>query len=197
MIGFCWRQLTWQCKSHVLLFESIGESSSGLVMAGMKAAVTHVRSTARRVWRSAGLHENAGVHAAVRGKEDGEELRRSRRHKERSASRPSIDDVTRISRGQRAKKRGTGSRMVCHRLNAEERRTYERATLPQHPPKNRVLVLHNGSNRRERKGSPLWNIYRLWCDSNAFPAVVCDLVRSLWSTSSHAHRCEMPQTSRT
>ena len=148
------------------------------VMTGIKAAITRTRSAARRVWTTAASRENTDVRVAVNGEDDAMLLRRSERTKERSASRPSIDDVTRISRGQRAKKRGTGSRMVCHRLNAEERRTYERATLPQHPPKNRVLVLHNGSNRRERKGSPLWNIYRLWCDSNAFPAVVCDLVRA-------------------
>lgn len=36
--------------------------------------------------------------------------------------RPSLDDVERLSRGQAAKKRGTGSRGVCHRLNESERK---------------------------------------------------------------------------
>lgn len=36
--------------------------------------------------------------------------------------RPSLDDVERLSRGQAARKRGTGSRAVCHRLNESERK---------------------------------------------------------------------------
>lgn len=35
--------------------------------------------------------------------------------------RPTLDDVERISRGQAAKRRGTGSRGVAHRLNEAER----------------------------------------------------------------------------
>lgn len=41
--------------------------------------------------------------------------------------RPTIDDVDRISRGDAAKVRGTGSRQIPHRLNAEERTLYEQA----------------------------------------------------------------------
>lgn len=41
--------------------------------------------------------------------------------------RPSIDDVDRLSRGEAAKIRGTGSRDIPHRLNAEERPSYESA----------------------------------------------------------------------
>ena len=41
--------------------------------------------------------------------------------------RPSLDDVERISRGQAAKKRGTGSRAVPHRLNNMERKELELA----------------------------------------------------------------------
>ena len=41
--------------------------------------------------------------------------------------RPSLDDVQRISMGDAAKHRGTGSRAVPHRLNAEERKAYDLA----------------------------------------------------------------------
>jgi len=41
--------------------------------------------------------------------------------------RPSLDDVQRISTGDAAKHRGTGSRAVPHRLNAEERKAYDLA----------------------------------------------------------------------
>lgn len=39
-----------------------------------------------------------------------------------AAGRPSLDDVERLSKGLAAKKRGTGSRAVCHRLNESERK---------------------------------------------------------------------------
>lgn len=42
-----------------------------------------------------------------------------------ASSRPSLDDVERISKGNAAKARGTGSRRIPHRLNAEERQQYE------------------------------------------------------------------------
>lgn len=42
--------------------------------------------------------------------------------KKSDSGRPSLDDVERLSRGQAAKKRGTGSRGVCHRLNESERK---------------------------------------------------------------------------
>jgi len=38
--------------------------------------------------------------------------------------RPSIDDVERISKGLAAKRRGTGSRAVPHRLNEAERKEW-------------------------------------------------------------------------
>lgn len=46
----------------------------------------------------------------------------AKKKKAGSAGRPSLDDVERLSRGQAAKKRGTGSRGVCHRLNESERK---------------------------------------------------------------------------
>lgn len=42
------------------------------------------------------------------------------------SGRPSLDDVERLSRGQAAKKRGTGSRGVCHRLNESERKVHSK-----------------------------------------------------------------------
>jgi len=41
-----------------------------------------------------------------------------------SSVRPSVSDVERISKGQRARKRGTGSRSVPHRLNAAEQKEF-------------------------------------------------------------------------
>lgn len=80
--------------------------------------------------------------------------------------RPNLDDVDRLSRGQAAKRRGTGSRAVPHRLNAEERQSYQRAI--------QCGFLTLGSNlgsRRERKGSPLFNIWRMWNDAQSLPAI--------------------------
>jgi len=45
--------------------------------------------------------------------------------KKDSTSRPTLDDVERISKGNAAKARGTGSRRIPHRLNAEERQQYD------------------------------------------------------------------------
>ncbi len=41
--------------------------------------------------------------------------------------RPRLEDVERLSRGDAAKVRGTGSRQIPHRLNAEERELYDAA----------------------------------------------------------------------
>ena len=80
--------------------------------------------------------------------------------------RPHIDDVERLSYGKGAKKqRGTGSRYHCHRLNQEERRLYELAKVC-----NFITVRANGY-RKERKGSPLQNIWRQRCDAQSALAV--------------------------
>jgi len=78
--------------------------------------------------------------------------------------RPSLDDVDRISRGQAAKRRGVGSRAVPHRLNSDERVAYDAAK------KKGFLVLKGWGWRKERKGSPLRNIFRQYCDARN---VVC------------------------
>jgi hypothetical protein len=82
-----------------------------------------------------------------------------------SAGRPTREDVDRISRGLGARRRGTGSRAVPHRLNADERLQFELAM------RKRFVEVVAAGNRRERKGAPLVNTFRQWCDACARPAV--------------------------
>lgn len=79
--------------------------------------------------------------------------------------RPSLDDVERISRGERARQRGVGSRATPHRLNADERAAFERAK------RYGLLSLRGTGYRKERKGSPLLNTFRQLCDARAHAAV--------------------------
>ncbi len=80
--------------------------------------------------------------------------------------RPHIDDVERLSYGKKAnKQRGTGSRYHCHRLNQEERRLYELAKV------SSFLTVRANGYRKERKGSPLQNIWRQRCDAQSTLAV--------------------------
>ena len=79
--------------------------------------------------------------------------------------RPSLDDVDRISYGKPAKKKGTGSRGVPHRLNADERKLYDFARA-----KGFVDVAGTGW-RKQRADAPLVNTYRSWCDARAVPAI--------------------------
>ena len=79
--------------------------------------------------------------------------------------RPTIDDVDRISWGRNAKKKGTGSRGVPHRLNDEERSLYDFARQ-----KGFVEVAGSGW-RRQRSDAPLVNTYRSWCDARGVPAI--------------------------
>jgi hypothetical protein len=74
--------------------------------------------------------------------------------------RPHLDDVERLSFGKGAKRnRGTGSRDVCHRLNRDERTSYDLAK------KAGYLTVRGTGYRKERKGSPLCNTYRQRCDA--------------------------------
>ena len=82
-----------------------------------------------------------------------------------NGARPSKDDVERISWGKAAKKKGTGSRGVPHRLNDEERKAFEVA-------KRKGFVETAGSGyRQERADAPLVNTWRNWCDAVAKPCV--------------------------
>ncbi|KAK1742581.1 hypothetical protein QTG54_007146 [Skeletonema marinoi] len=80
--------------------------------------------------------------------------------------RPHLDDVERLSYGKKAsKRRGTGSRYHCHRLNQEERRLFELAKV------SHFLTVRGNGYRKERKGSPLQNIWRQRSDALATLAV--------------------------
>lgn len=78
----------------------------------------------------------------------------------------SRDDVERLSRGQPAKKKGSGSRNVPHRLNDVERQELNRAA------KRGYVTLNGTGYRRNRKGSPLANIHRQWCDARERPQII-------------------------
>jgi hypothetical protein len=78
----------------------------------------------------------------------------------------SKDDVERLSRGQPSKRKGYGSRSVPHRLNDDERQELDRAA------RKGYLTLIGGGNRRTRKGSPLKNIHRQWCDARDCPQIL-------------------------
>lgn len=87
--------------------------------------------------------------------------------------RPTYDDVQRLSEGKASSSsRGWGSRQVCHRLNAEERRGYGLAI------RKGFLTLKGSGYRKERKGSPLANIYRQYCDAGGVPCVNVLLISS-------------------
>lgn len=82
-----------------------------------------------------------------------------------SLRRVSKDDVERLSRGQPSKRKGYGSRAVPHRLNDAERAEIERAA------RKGFVTFVGGGNRRTRKGSPLANIHRQWCDARGKPQI--------------------------
>eukprot|EP00854_Cymbomonas_tetramitiformis_P014183 gene14183-16770_t len=88
--------------------------------------------------------------------------------KTKPTGRPTLDDVERISRGQSAKRRGTGSRQVPHRLNAEEAKAFQIAK------KRRYVVVRGTGVRRERRGSPLVNTFRQYCDHFGWPCVIVE-----------------------
>eukprot|EP00281_Chroomonas_sp_CCMP1168_P028423 CAMPEP_0206248578 /NCGR_PEP_ID=MMETSP0047_2-20121206/20445_1 /ASSEMBLY_ACC=CAM_ASM_000192 /TAXON_ID=195065 /ORGANISM="Chroomonas mesostigmatica_cf, Strain CCMP1168" /LENGTH=228 /DNA_ID=CAMNT_0053674233 /DNA_START=1 /DNA_END=684 /DNA_ORIENTATION=+ len=79
--------------------------------------------------------------------------------------RPTADDVDRISWGKPAKKKMTGSRGVPHRLNEEERFLYDMAK------RKGFLEVAGSGWRKQRRGAPLVNTFRSWCDSHGVPVV--------------------------
>lgn len=93
------------------------------------------------------------------------ELREDKDKKE-AIRRPTQDDVQRLSEGRAAKTRGWGSRQIPHRLNAEERKVYDLAK------KKGALTLKGSGYRKERKGSPLANIWRQYNDSTARHCII-------------------------
>lgn len=81
--------------------------------------------------------------------------------------RPTISDVERISWGKPAKKKGTGSRGVPHRLNHDE----ERKLFDQARRKGFLEVAGSGW-RSTRRDSPLLNTYRSLCDARGQVCIV-------------------------
>lgn len=79
--------------------------------------------------------------------------------------RPTADDVDRISWGKPAKKKMTGSRGVPHRLNQDERMLYDMAR------RKGFLEMAGSGWRKQRRGAPLANTYRSWCDSQGVPGL--------------------------
>ncbi|KAF8071014.1 hypothetical protein HT031_001095 [Scenedesmus sp. PABB004] len=82
--------------------------------------------------------------------------------------RPEPDDVDRLSRGDGAKRRGTGNFNIPHRLNADERPVYEAAK------KKGFLAVRGTGYRKARRGNPLPNVFRQWCDAKASACVLIE-----------------------
>lgn len=80
--------------------------------------------------------------------------------------RPTVNDVERISWGKPAKKKGTGSRGVPHRLNSEERKLFDMAR------RHGFLQVPGSAWRSQRREAPLMNTFRSLCDARAQPSIV-------------------------
>lgn len=80
--------------------------------------------------------------------------------------RPTINDVERISWGKPAKKKGTGSRGVPHRLNLDERFLFDTAR------RRGYLEIEGSGWRSQRREAPLLNTYRSLCDARGQASIV-------------------------
>ncbi|KAL7516406.1 hypothetical protein ACHAWX_001428 [Stephanocyclus meneghinianus] len=80
--------------------------------------------------------------------------------------RPDVRDVEKISWGMPAKKKGTGSRGIPHRLNEDERRAFDQAR------RQGFLQVKGSSWRSQRRDAPLLNTYRSLMDTRGRPAIV-------------------------
>jgi hypothetical protein len=80
--------------------------------------------------------------------------------------RPTIEDVERISWGKPAKKKGTGSRGIPHRLNQDERMLFDQAR------RHGFLQVSGSGWRAERRDAPLLNSYRNLCDARGQVCIV-------------------------
>lgn len=92
--------------------------------------------------------------------------------------RPDLRDVERISFGQPAKKKGTGSRGIPHRLNEDERRSFDQAR------RQGFLQVTGSAWRSQRRDAPLLNTYRSLSDARGKPSIV---LHKLSPTSSGEH----------
>ena len=75
-------------------------------------------------------------------------------------------DVERISWGMPAKRKGTGSRGVPHRLNDDERKSFDRAR------RDGFLQVNGSAYRSQRRDAPLLNSYRSLMDARGRPMAV-------------------------
>lgn len=80
--------------------------------------------------------------------------------------RPTVNDVERISWGKPAKKKGTGSRGVPHRLNEDERFLFDQAR------RKGFLEIAGSGWRSQRREAPLLNSYRSLCDARGQASIV-------------------------
>jgi len=80
--------------------------------------------------------------------------------------RPLIEDVVKISFGMPAKKKRTGSRGIPHRLNEDERRSFDQAR------RKGFLEVAGSAWRKERSDAPLLNTYRSLSDARGKPMIV-------------------------
>jgi hypothetical protein len=80
--------------------------------------------------------------------------------------RPNVNDVERISFGKPAKKKGTGSRGVPHRLNLDERFLFDQAR------RKGYLEVDGSGWRSQRRDAPLLNTYRSLCDARGQAMIV-------------------------
>ena len=80
--------------------------------------------------------------------------------------RPDVNDVERISWGKPAKKKGTGSRGVPHRLNLDERFLFDKAR------REGFLQMEGSGWRSQRREAPLLNTYRSLCDARGQASII-------------------------
>jgi hypothetical protein len=80
--------------------------------------------------------------------------------------RPTVNDVERISFGKPAKKKGTGSRGVPHRLNEDERFQFDLGRS------NGFLQVAGSAWRSQRREAPILNTYRSLCDAKGQVSIV-------------------------
>ena len=96
--------------------------------------------------------------------------------------RPDVRDVEKISFGMPAKKKRTGSRGVPHRLNEEERRSFDQAR------RQGFLQVTGSSWRSQRSDAPLLNSYRSLMDAKGRPMIVMHKLSPNSSGEDHADK---------
>lgn len=106
-------------RSSLLASALVGTCLPGIALSFVKVAPPGTSAVASQERRASFV-----TTAAPRVPRDRQRYRHQLQAKKKKSDsgRPSLDDVERLSRGQAAKKRGTGSRGVCHRLNESERK---------------------------------------------------------------------------